>query len=107
MAEGNGKDPAGGYVTVDPKKMGKDGWLMMGEVNSLVRWVVAFDAMRERSTDMIERKFLSEICSALNDDAERIKIEFAKYAIARGAGQMVDKPADPPAQNAPSSVTEN
>ena len=96
----SGKKPAA-YFTLDAKKLGRDGFLMMGEVNALNRWMIAFDNMRQKSQDLTERTFLGEVVAALTEDAERIQMELAVYAQARGAGKEV--PVEPPTQNAPST----
>ena len=68
----------------------------------MYRWSVAFDNMRTASSNILERTFLGEIVTALRDDAERIQMELARYAQARGACQLHDKP-EVPAPNAPSA----
>ena len=96
------KAPAGGYATIDQKKLGRDGFVMVGEINAMERWARAFAGMREATPDLLERKFLMEIVAALLDDAERIQMELARYAMARGAGKLHDK-LELPAPNAPTT----
>ena len=95
-------EPKGGYATIDQSKLGRDGFVMVGEINALYRWSVAFDNMRERSSDLTERTFLSEVCTALREDAERMQMELARYAQALGACVLHDK-AEVPQPNAPTT----
>lgn len=85
------KDDAGGqFVVLDEKKLGLEGREMLGGIKALTRWMVQFGSMRDRSSDVQERVFLSEVIAALGADVEDGKVALAQFALARGAGKIHD-----------------
>lgn len=97
----NGNIPAaepptggGAFVTIDEKKLGREGLKLIGGIDALMGAIGILASIREKSGDVQERVFLAEICKLLMQGVQQHKDKLGALAMKRGAGKLHEIPED-------------
>lgn len=80
----------GAFVSIDEKKLGREGLKLVGGLEALMRAIRLFTAIRLKSSDVRERVFLGEVCEMLMQGVQQHQDKLAEHAVPRGAGKIID-----------------
>lgn len=79
-------------VEIDPHKIGRDGYLMIGQKVALERWMHVLQKSYAATRDRQEKRILEDILSGMFEDMERIEVRLAEIAQSRNALKFLDQP---------------
>lgn len=77
-------------VEIDPKKIGRDGYLLIGQKEALDRWMGVMMNAITKTSDATEKRICEDILAGMYEDMERIEFKLAQVAHARGAIKVID-----------------
>lgn len=78
-------------VEIDPKKIGRDGYLLIGQKEAIDRWMAVIMNAITKTSDATEKRICEDILAGLYEDMERIEFKLAEVAHQRGALKVVDE----------------
>lgn len=83
---------AGSALVIDPEKIGPEGFKLVGAIEALNAAEMTIKRIREKSTVVQERVFLSEISDLLRSFAVEHQKRLAALAMQSGAGELHEAP---------------
>ena len=84
------KADGGAFVSIDEKKLGREGLKLVGGIEALMHAIQLFENIKAKSGDVQERVFLKEVCSVLMQGVGQHQDKLAAHAVKRGAGKVID-----------------
>jgi len=87
-------DTGGAFVSIDEKKLGREGLKLLGGIEALMGLVAIIGTIRAKSTDVRERVFLQEIADLAMQGVQQHQDKLAEHAVKRGAGKVIDTEKD-------------
>lgn len=78
-------------VEIDPKKIGRDGYILIGQKEAIDRWMQVIMNAVTKTSDATEKRICEDILAGMYEDMERIEFKLAEIAHQRGALKVVDE----------------
>lgn len=78
-------------VEIDPKKIGRDGYILIGQKEALDRWIAVMTNAVTKTRDANEKRICEDILAGMFEDMERITTLLAAIANQRGAIKIMDE----------------
>ena len=77
-------------VEIDPKKIGRDGYILIGQKECLDRWMSVMMNAITKTSDANEKRICEDILAGMYEDMERIEGMLAQIAHSRGALKFIE-----------------